>query len=163
MEKKVIRDIMKLCTFIALVNLPFITMAQFIGIDIFTDSFENPESYQYFKSSKIDLGTINQGYLVIQKPSHPDFSILTGDEIFYYKDEGGLMCRSIYHITDRGSIKKYYIVNFGGELDDEPIYDNQIIGKVVSVIDDNAWNKISLKMWDASINNLNAVALLVNK
>ncbi|MCJ2533974.1 MAG: hypothetical protein LN364_01925, partial [Candidatus Thermoplasmatota archaeon] len=67
MEKKVIRDIMKFCTFIALVNLPFITMAQFIGIDVFTDSFENPESYQYFKSSKIDLGTINQGYLVIQK------------------------------------------------------------------------------------------------
>lgn len=162
MEKNMIRDIMKICTFIALVNLPFITTTQLIGIDVFTDSFENPESYQYFKSSKIDLGTISWGYLVIQKPSHPDFSILTGDKIFYYNDEGGLMCRSIYNITDRGLIKKYYIVNLDGELDDEPIYNYQVIGKVVSLLDNNAWNKISLKIWDASINNLNAVALLVN-
>jgi hypothetical protein len=162
MEKKIIRDIINICIFIALINLPFITMAQIIGIDTFTDSFEKPEFYQYFKSSKIDLGTITQGYLVIKKPSHPDFSIFTGDKIFYYNDEGRLLCRSIHNIKTSSSIKKYYIVNLDGDIDDEPIYNHQIIGKVVGFVDNNAWNKISLKLWDASINNLNAVALLVS-
>ena len=162
MKKKYVNDLLKICTFFALVNLPFITMTGLIGLDEFTDSFENPESYQYFKTNKIDLGPTYSGFIVVQKPSHPDFSLRAGDEIFFYKDEGGLMCRSISHIQEGNKLNKYYIMNFNGDVDDEPIFDSQIIGKIVSVVDNNAWSTLSLKMWDASINNLNAVALLVN-
>ncbi len=159
MGKKIINDIVKICTFIALVNLPFITITQLVGMDTFLDSFDNPDSYQYFKTNKLDLNTPNKGYIVLQKTSHPDFSPIAGDTIFYLKDEGGLMCREIYHVSDRESMKKYYIINFDDEIDIKPIYEYQIIGKVVSSIDNNIWNKFSLEIWDASINNLNAVAL----
>ena len=162
MNKKMINDVLKISIFIALVNLPFVTMAGLIGLDEFTDSFENPESYQYFKTNKIELETDNTGFIVVQKPSHPDFSIHPGDDIFFYKDEGGLMCRSIYHVHDQGFIKKYYVVLVDGSVDEDPIFESQIIGKVVSTVDNNPWNMLSLKFWDASINNLNAVAMLVN-
>ncbi len=159
MRKKIINDIVKICAFIALVNLPFITIAQLVGMDTFLDSFDNPDSYQYFKTNKLDTGIPNKGYIVLQKTSHPDFSLITGDSIFYLKDEGGLMCREIYHISDRASMKKYYIINFDDEIDINPIYEHQIVGKVVSTIDSNIWSKFSLEIWDGSINNLNAVAL----
>ena len=162
MKKKIIKDAIKICAFIVLINLPFITVTQLIGIDTFLDSFDNPDSYQYFKSNKLDLDMVNKGYIVLQKSSHPDFSITIGDTIFYLKDEGGLMCRDIYHISDRNSIKKYYTINFDDEINDDPIYESQIIGKVVRVIDNNGCNKFSLEIWDASINNLNAVALFTN-
>ena len=162
MKKKIIKDVMKICTFIALVNLPFITVTQLIGIDTFLDSFNNPDSYQYFKSSKLDLETINTGYIVLQKSSHPDFFINPGDTIFYLKDEGGLMCREIHHINKHDSIRRYYTINFDDEINDETICEYQIIGKVVSVIENNIWNKFSLEIWDASINNLNAAALFTN-
>ena len=54
MEKKLIKCIINIPIFIAIINLPFITMAQLIGIDTFSDSFEKPEFYQYSKSTKID-------------------------------------------------------------------------------------------------------------
>ena len=57
---------------------------------------------------------------------------------------------------------KYYVVTFDEERDSAPIYDYQIIGKVVNSFDNNAWNKLSLTIWDSSINNLNAVALFTN-
>ena len=159
MEKKRINDIVKICAFIALVNLPFITITQLVGMDTFLDSFDNPDSYQYFKTNKLDLTIPNEGYIVLQKTSHPDFAPIAGDTIFYLKDEGGLMCREIYHGSDRESMKKYYIINFDDEIDIDPIYEYQIVGKIVSTIDNNIWNKLSLEIWDASINNLNAVAL----
>lgn len=162
MEKKIIKDVLKIFAFIALVNLPFITTTQLIGMDVFIDSFENPESYQYFKSSKMDIGTVYEGYLVIQRSSHPHFSISIGDTLFYLKDEGGLGCQPICRITNGGSMKKYYVVTFDGRMDTAPIYDYQVIGKVVNSFDNNAWNKLSLTVWDASINNLNAVALFTN-
>ena len=159
MEKKIVKDIIKICAFIAIVNLPFLTITHLIGADIFFDSFDNPNSYQYFQSSSLNIDTIDNGYIIFQKSSHPDFSITIGDSIFYLKDEGGLMCREIYHMTDKEYTKKYYVIRFDNKIGIEPIYEYQIVGKVVNTIDDNIWNKFSLKIWDASINNLNAVAL----
>ena len=161
MEKKIINNVLKIFVFIALVNLPFITITQLIGMDVFIDSFENPESYQYFKSSKMDIDPVIQGYLVIQRYSHPHFSVSSGDILFYLKDEGGLMCSPVSRVSS-GSMKKYYVVTFDEEKDAAPIYDYQIIGKVVNSFDNNAWNKLSLTIWDSSINNLNAVALFTN-
>ena len=81
MEEKIKRDVVKIIVFITLVNLPFISVTQILGLDIFFDSFENPKSYQYFKNNMID--TIQNKYFVLQKSSHPDFSMSTGDSIIY--------------------------------------------------------------------------------
>ena len=67
-------------------------------MEAFLDSFENPESYQYINSDTLGIDKINKDYIVLQKPSHPDFSIVKGDKIFYLKDEGGLMCSPIYYV-----------------------------------------------------------------
>jgi hypothetical protein len=162
MKEKVVKDIIKICAFIAIANLPFITITQLVGMDTFLDSFNNVQSYQYFKGSILDRDDLDNKYIVLQKSSHPKFSILTGDEIFYLKDEGGLMCRKVYNISRRGSTNKYYTINFEGNANDDPIYESEVIGKVISVVDNNIWNALSLKVWDVSINNLNAAALFTN-
>lgn len=162
MRKKVLKDIIKICAFIIIANLPFITITQIIGMETFLDSFDNVESYQYFKGSLLDRDDLDSKYVVLQKSTHPEFSILTGDEIFYLKDEGGLMCRKVYSINNQGSTNRYYIINFEGDANDEPVYKSEILGKVVSVVDNNIWNALSLKAWDVSINNLNAAALFTD-
>jgi hypothetical protein len=162
MKKKVLKDIIKICVFIIIANLPFITITQLIGMETFLDSFDNVQSYQYFKGNILDGDDLDGKYIVLQKTSHPEFSILTGDEIFYLKDEGGLMCRKVYSIGKQGSFNKYYTINFDGDINEEPVYENEVIGKVVSLVDNNIWNALSLKVWDASINNLNAAALFTN-
>lgn len=48
------------------------------------------------------------------------------------------------------------------DFGDEPIYENQIIGKVIGNVDNNLWNTISMKIWDISIHNLNVKALFTN-
>ena len=146
MEKRIIKSIISICTFIAIVNMPFITITQLMGLEAFIDTFDNSESYQYFKSNKLDLSNSNGDYVVIQKSSHKDFLIREGDEIFYLKDEGGLICRKVYHISSQGLMKKYYTINYYDKINDKPIYEDQVIGKVVGVIDDNIWNSISLKV-----------------
>ena len=101
-------------------------------------------------------------YIILQKTSHPDFSVIKGDKIFYLKDEGGLMCRSVHKVNKNGPINIYYTTNSEDEINDEPINEYHIIGKVVSVIDDNIWNSFSLEVWDLSRNNANAAALFTN-
>lgn len=152
-------NVIKICIFILIVNLPFLTITQLVGMETFLDSFEHPESYQYINSDTLDIDEINRDYIVLQKPSHPDFSIVKGDEIFYLNDEGGLMCSPVYYVNNERVTKRYYTIDFNDKLNAEPVYEYQIIGKVVCFIDDNIWNTLSLKIWDMSVNNLNAVAL----
>lgn len=157
MEEKIKRDVIKLIAFITLVNLPFISLTQILGSDIFFDSFENPNSYHYFKNNIID--TIPDKYFVLQKSSHPDFSMSAGDKIIYLAEDGNILCNSIMSIKSKNSDHNLYSIYFPGESEEEQISEYEIIGKIINNIDDNIWNKISLKLWDASINSLNAVAL----
>ena len=130
-------------------------------MDIFLDSFENANFYQYIKSDTIDFEGNTGKYLIIQTPSHPDFSIFNGDAIYYLKDEGGLLCRTVSHVDQQKSLSKYYTVCFN-QIIEEPVYDEQILGKVVSVLDNNPWTNLALQVWDYSINNLNAAAIFTN-
>jgi hypothetical protein len=161
MRKKTLKEIVKILVFVALVNLPFITMTQLLGVDGFIDSFTNHNYYQYYKTDELALDNPHQSYIIIEKATHPDFSIQTGDKIFYVADEGGLSCRSVDHITTVGFLEKYYVVNFQNTIE-KPIFKSQILGKVIGTIDDSMWNSVSLKIWDLSINNLNAIALFSN-
>ena len=96
-------------------------------------------------------------WLYSQNLPHPE------TKIFYFKDEGGLMCREVYHINNHDSIRRYYKISFDDDISETTVYENQIIGKIVNVIDNNIWNKISLEIWDSSINNLNAAALFTKQ
>ncbi len=162
MHKKVANDLFKILIFIAIINLPFLGMIQLIGIDTFLDSFEFPGSYNYFKNNKYNIENVKGDFLVIQRVSHPNFSIKNGDEILYMKDEGDLICTEICDDKNCGEIKKYYIINFNDKNNSEFFFEYQIIGKVVSNIDYNIWNALSLKIWELSINHLNIAALFTS-
>ena len=155
--KKMVRKAIKLCVFFAIVNLPFITVSQLISIDVFLDSFEEPDHYHYIQGSGISMEpTIGNGdYVLLQKSSHPDFFVETGDIILYIKDNGESVCHRVYYINGVGSFKRYHTMGDNNNLADKPIYENHIMGKIVSVVANNIWNAISMEIWDVSIHDFN--------
>ena len=153
------KNVIKISVFITFASLPFISVTHTIGMDIFLDSFENSEHYLYLQDEDNSLGLNTKGgeYLIIQKSAHPDFSVEKSDSIIYFKNDGDITCNKVNDISDIEAIKSYHTMD-----ENEPIFDGQIVGKVVKVVDGNLWNSISLKIWETSINNLNLRALLTN-
>ena len=98
-------------------------------------------------------------YIIIQKSTHPEFQLEKQDEIIHIKTDGTLTCNKIYEISGAGYFKKYFILENNKPLS-SPIYENQIIGKIVKTLDNNLWNQISIKTWETSIKNLNIHALI---
>ena len=156
--KKLIKNIIQIGVFIAIANLPFITITQLVGIEVFLDSFENTDCYICVPNDGQTQGVaIDDGdYVIIQKVSHPEFSVEKQDVILCYTNNGEETYGRVEQINCIGAVKKY-------QLKDENIYEQQVIGKVVSIVDDNLWNVISMKIWDVSIHNLNLAALFTNK
>lgn len=134
-----------------------------IGIDTFLDSFENPEYYICLqdKDNSLGLNTKNGEYIIIQKSSHPNFNIKKSDSVIYCKKGGDIACNRIHHINSIGAIKGYYTTK-ENDVTSQPIYESQIVGKIINVVDGNIWNSISLKIWETSIHNLNLRALLTD-
>ena len=160
--KKVVKNAFKFAVFISLASLPFITVTQLIGIDTFLDSFENSDYYLCLQNDGFVASSIKQDeYIIILRSSHPDFSIKDGDSIIYWDNEGEILCKKLIRINSVGSLKRYNTIE---NLDEEqiPIYENQIIGKVINSVDNNIWFSISLKLWDISIQNLNFNSFLTN-
>lgn len=134
--KKWQKRIINILSFIIIVNIPFAVMVQCIGFDTFVDSFENPDSYIY----------LPEGRYLIQKPTHPDFSIGQEDKVLYCDNENGKLFCQTYAVTE--SNNKSHV---------------QVIGKVVSILDENnTLIKLSMNIWDFSIHKLN-IKSLVNK
>ena len=161
--KKIVKHAIKLCVFIILASLPFITVTQIIGLDIFLDSFENPEYYLCLqdKGNLFGVNIKNGEYVITQKSSHPEFNIKKSDTIIYSKNDGNIECNKVYCVYNTGAIKRYQTTE-ENDIINKPIYESQIIGKVINVIDDNIWNSISIKIWETSIQNLNLRALLAD-
>ena len=162
--KKLLKNIIKISIFIAIANLPFITITQLVGIEAFLDSFENTDYYICIPNDGQTKGiAIGEGdYVIIQKSSHPDFSVDQQDTILYYKNTGEEAYQKVEQIYCIGAVKKYQLACENNLHAEENIYEQQIIGKVVSVVDNNLWNVISMKIWDVSINRLNLAALFTN-
>ena len=162
--KEIVKNVFNLCVFISLVNLPFITVTQLISTDTFLDSFENPDFYLYLQSGgySMEPDIKEEDYILLQKSSHPDFNIQAGDVILYCKDDGEIDCNRIHNINGISSVKRYHIIDDNGNLTDKHIYGSQIIGKIVSVVNTNLWDVISMKIWDMTIHNLNVRALFTN-
>jgi len=160
-----IKNILKICVFILLANLPFLSATQLIGMEVFLDSFESPQEYVYFQAGEQLVGSIknNDDYLILQRTNHPEFTLNEGDTILYSNGNDIVACNKIHSISCIGTLKKYHVTNVDDSLIDYPVYNYQIIGKVVSIIDNNLWNILSIKLWDISIHNLNAHALFINQ
>ena len=160
--KKNLKTIIKISIFFLIANIPFITMTQLIGMETFLDSFENPEHYYCLKSDTnlVLSTTANREYLIIQNQEHPDFNIQEGDMILYHNYQGEILHQRVKQINSIGAIKFYNPIINDDMYSTEVIYDNQILGKVVNIIDNNIINSLSMKMWDISIHNLNFNSLI---
>ena len=159
MERNELQRIAKLCVFVAIANLPFITITQLIDIDTFIDSFHHPESYHYIKNDRIDIPSVQTGYLVLEKPTNQDYQIEQGDIILYYSPNNELQQQVVCQILYHQGMKTYYTTIENQDILDGPIYDQQIIGKIKGNLDENVWNALCLQLWDISIDRLNVVAL----
>jgi len=147
-------------TFLAF--LPFIYVTNIIGLDIFLDSFENSNYYIIIQDKENILQSNTDGdYLIIQKSSHPDFEIEESDTIFYSNFEGDILYTKINYVTSIAAIKRYYIDKQNEEKDKDFIFENQILGKIIRIIDNSIFNSITVKIWDTSIHNFNLRAFLI--
>jgi hypothetical protein len=163
MEKKYIKAAVQLCAFVMIANLPFLTMTQLLGIDTFLDSFQHPNSYQYLKNDKINTPDQKKEYIILEKPTHQDYTITQGDTILYRSTEDKIEYRTVYSTQVQHGEKTYYTTTPNKDGLEGPIFEYQILGKSTGVIEDNIWNALSIQIWGLSIENLNAVALFTNK
>jgi len=154
------KKILEFATFISIASLPFIVATNILGVDTFLDSFENPDSYVYLKDSESISGvkTSQQGYIIIQKIEHPSFSINEKDTVLYFNFEGFLECNKINEVKGVGTFARYYMGESSSS--EEPVFKNQIVGKVIKVLDENILTYFSLRIWDISISNLNIDSVL---
>ena len=156
--KEKIKNSLKFLLFISIAISPFLTVTNILGINAFLDSFEKPDCYLCIKNDNYLYGAgIDEQYLILQKSSHPDFNIESNDEIIYFGKNGDVQCKKVNEVDFVNT--KTYLINFK-DLKNEIISDNQIIGKVIKIIDDNIWNSISINFWDVSIHNLNLKSLI---
>jgi hypothetical protein len=133
-----------------------------MGFELFLDSFENSNYYLCLQDkNNILKSNANGDYIILQKSSHPDFKIEESDCIIYYNYNGEISYSKVNHINTIYTTKRYHIENQDNEQDSSIIFDNQILGKIIKVMDDSILNSISLSIWEISINNLNLRALII--
>ncbi len=159
MEKKQLHRIIKIIIFFISANLPFLTIANLLGIDTFIDSFQHPNYYHYIKNEKIQPVEAKGGYLIIEKPTSHGYSIKEGESILYYTAQGTAQQSIVYQIMCEKGIQTYYTMTSNENDIKGPIYEQQIIGRIKARFDDNLWNVFCLQIWEVSIDNLNAMAL----
>jgi len=158
---KKIKTILKFIFFVSAACLPFITITNILGLNVFLDSFEKPEYYLCIENNFLYGAETNTQYLVLQKSSYPDFNVEKNDEIIYFGNNGNILFSKVFEVNSVNTENKFYSVNSDNVLRGV-IYEKQIIGKVVKTIDDNILNLISIKFWDISIHNLNVNSILTN-
>jgi len=164
-KKNLLRAILKLCGFLIIANLPFLTISQLIGIDTFIDSFNHPGSYLYIKNK--DVTSMNPatgyivtsmnpatGYIIIEKPTDQASTIREGDSILCHTIKNTLQQRIVSQIYTKDGITTYYTTSYNESID-APLYESQIIGKIIGTSEDNIWYELCLQAWEISIEKLN--------
>ena len=93
--------------------------------------------------AKIGDGVVNLTYSVAKS--------------IYLTNNNELACNRVYHVSSIGTFKRYHTQDI--ESIGHHVLENQVLGKVIKVVDDNIWNSISISIWEISINNINVRAL----
>jgi len=156
------KDLSHFFLFLIIANLPFLTMTCLLGPETFLDSFDHPSSYVLLDPmDSIGQFNITSGsFLLVQRSSHPAFTIEPFDTILYCRDDGTIDCDQISHLTMIGSFRQYAVQGTQHDPDTEVIYEQHIIGKIVGNLDANIWNTLALSLWNTAVNNLNIHAFL---
>ncbi len=162
MKKKSLQTLCKLCLFFSIANLPFLTLTNLFGTQIFIDSFEYPNSYQYIKTDAIDNLETNKGYLLIERPTHEGYAVNEQDLILYHSPDKTINQRVVSSIVTKNGVNAYFIKDLTNGTFSEPIYEQQIIGKIKARFDDNLWTTLCLRIWEISSDNLNALMFFSN-
>jgi hypothetical protein len=153
-KKNLLRAILKLCGFLIIANLPFLTISQLIGIDTFIDSFNHPGSYYYIKNKDVTSMNPATGYIIIEKPTDQASTIREGDSILCHTIKNTLQQRIVSQIHTKDGITTYYTTSYNESID-APIYESQIIGKIIGTSEDNIWYELCLQAWEISIEKFN--------
>jgi hypothetical protein len=153
-KKNLLRAILKLCGFLIIANLPFLTISQLIGIDTFIDSFNHPGSYLYIKNKDVTSMNPATGYIIIEKPTDQASTIREGDSILCHTIKNTLQQRIVSQIYTKDGITTYYTTSYNESID-APIYESQIIGKIIGTSEDNIWYELCLQAWEISIEKFN--------
>ena len=159
MREKKKRALIEFMVFIAVINLPFIYISTTLGFNTFLDSFENPDSYQFLTNLRVEGSDTINSHVIIQKSSHPAFDITYGDIIVYYEEACGFQYGIIDLVSTEFRNKVYYILSDEGQFQYQFVFEQQIIGKVISDIGTDIWSALSLELWDITITRLNALSL----
>jgi len=130
-----------------------------LGINTFLDSFEHPDSYQFLTNLRIEDSNAENTHLVIQKSSHPAFEITYGDAIVYYEEASGFQYGIIDLVSTEFKNKVYYIITDEEQFQYQSVFEQQVVGKVISDIGTDIWSSLSLELWDTTITRLNALTL----
>lgn len=142
--------------FVILSSLPFISSTNILGMETFLDSFENSESYQFLNNNGLNaVFTKENSYIILQKTDHPKFCLKESDTVLYSSMDGQISCDKINNVHTIGAINKYEVNGNDIKEYSETVYPDQIIGKVVNIVDKNIWNKLSLEIWSITIENSN--------
>jgi len=82
-------------------------------MNVFLDSFESPEKYVYFQADEQHIEGIknDNDYYVLQRTSHPEFTLNEGDTILYSNGNDIVACNKIHSISCIGTLKKYHVTN----------------------------------------------------
>lgn len=161
--KITLRKTFTLIIFTLISCLPFIHIIDIIGIELYLDSFENSDNYICIQDRQNSLESNTFGdFLIIQKAAHPEFKIEKSDLIIYCDNEGDITFTKVNYINSISAMKKYYVEKDTQELEKNVIFENQILGKVIEIVDENVINSISVKIWETSIHNLNIKSILID-
>lgn len=147
---------------ICLTMLPYLTLCQSMGLDTFIDSFEHTNSYSYLQNTITtnNAHTQQKTILFIQRTSHPAFAIEPHDTILYHSSQG-IQYNKVTSINKQHELNLYTIQTKDTTI--QRVYPSDVIGKVITTIDDNLWNELSIILWETSVSSLNIRALFTQE
>ncbi len=94
------------------------------------------------------------GYIIIEKPTDQASTIREGDSILCHTIKNTLQQRIVSQIYTKDGITTYYTTSYNESID-APLYESQIIGKIIGTSEDNIWYELCLQAWEISIEKLN--------
>jgi len=106
------------------------------------------------KNQDITSSKTLAGYIIIEKPSYQTPSIKQGDSILCHTIKNTMQQRIVSEIQKKDGITIYY-TRSSTDASDAPVYDSQIIGKIIGTSEDNPWFTICLQVWELSREKLN--------
>ncbi|MBU0496449.1 MAG: hypothetical protein KKC68_05440 [Candidatus Thermoplasmatota archaeon] len=158
MERETRNKLIEFIVFVSVLNIPFLSIASTIGFETFLDSFEHPQDYEWFSNMNLQGVTSETSNIIVQKTHHPDFTLTYGDTIVYFQENMGFQCGQIDLVSTECHQKIYYIILEEQPLSYQPVFEEQVVGKILHTIDNDIWNSLTLELWQTATMRLNLIS-----